>query len=571
MGNWLRKLRIGEKIGIGFGIVGLLFLGVIWQYHVTLRDALQDYRQLEDVYGVRKTQAMAIENNILRAQREQKNFIISRDETAAEAVLAHLQQAREADEILRTVDPDSAIRIENLVDNYEQRFQSVFAAWRNMGLDHNSGLQGAFRDSAHTMEDMSVQLDVDRLYLLLLQIRRGEKDLGLRREPQYQEKVKRLVQLFQAELAASQLDEDFKARLRQEIDTYRQTFDQYADRVLDDPGPVDGKGPFRDAAHRIEALLGARYLPNLGEKVLQLRRREKDYLLRYDKTYVDMAIAQLEEIEVQVAASDVAATYKAHFAGLLNNYRRDFLALVEQNDSIKALHDEMMAAVADISSLVETNVANAELAMAEMRQSIDAATARSERVMFWIVALATLLGILLAFAITYGIAHPLRKMSGLLDQVAAEEPAERMHFYPGGRDEVNAMAGSVNAIADHKARFIAWWKASMREADACQSIEALISEPHAIELRRDAEEELRQAVTARTQLLGRQFDKLYQLGDQIVDSAKRLLREHGHGPAGDEINRIQLSARSMQTVLEMAAAPEILHRHAGRAEANESE
>ena len=169
MGNWLRKLRIGEKIGIGFGIVGLLFLGVIWQYHVTLRNALQDYRQLEDVYGVRKTQAMAIENNILRAQREQKNFLISRDETAAEAVLGHLQQAREADEILRTVDPDSAIRIENLVDNYEQRFQSVVAAWRNMGLDHNSGLQGAFRDSAHTMEDMSVQLDVDRLYLLLLQ------------------------------------------------------------------------------------------------------------------------------------------------------------------------------------------------------------------------------------------------------------------------------------------------------------------------------------------------------------------------------------------------------------------
>ncbi len=560
MSNWLTKFRIGEKIGFGFGVVGLLFLGVIWQYHNTLQDALKDYRQLEDVYGVRKAQAMAIENSILRAQREQKNFILSRDESAADAVFANLQQALEADKTLRTVDPDTANRIEDLVNNYEQRFQSVVAAWRSMGLDHNSGLQGAFRDSAHTMEDMSVQLDVDRLYLLLLQIRRGEKDLGLRREQQYQQKVMQLIRLFSEELAASGLDQNFKRKLLEEVETYRQTFDQYAREVLGDPQPVDGKGPFRDAAHRIEALLDGRYLPNLGEKVLQLRRREKDYLLRHDKTYVDMAIAQLDAIEVQVVASNVNETYKTEFAGLLENYRRDFQALVEQNDSISKLHDDMMAVVAEISDLVETNVSSAELAMADMRLSIDESTARSERLMFWIVVLATLLGVLLAIAITYTIAHPLRKMSGLLDQVAAEDPAERMHFYPGGRDEVNAMAGSVNAIADHKARFIAWWKASMREADAYAGIEKLISEPHTIELRQEAEDELRQAVKERTQLLWRQFDKLYQLADQIVDSAKRQLQEHGHGPAQDELNCIRYSARSMQAILEMASTPEILHR-----------
>jgi HAMP domain-containing protein len=567
MSNWLRKLRIGEKIGFGFGAVGLLFLGVIWQYHNTLQNALEDYRQLEDVYGVRKTQAMAVENNFLRAQREQKNFLLSRDENAAEAVLANLQRALEADETLRTVDPGTAIQIEDLIKNYEQRFRSVVAAWRSMGLDHNTGLQGAFRDSAHTMEDMATQLNVDRLYLLLLQIRRGEKDLGLRREQQYQQKVMQLIQLFSEELTASGLDENFKAGLLQEVAAYRETFNQYAITVLSDPQPVNGKGPFRDAAHRIEALLDARYLPDLGEKVLQLRRREKDYLLRHDNTYVDMAMAQLDEIEVQVASSNVTETYKTQFEELLRFYRRDFLALVEQNDSISELHDDMMAVVAEISSLIETNVGSAELAMADMRLSIDQSTTHSEKVMFWIVALATLLGILLTIAITYTIAHPLRKMSGLLDQVAAEEPAERMPFYPGGRDEVNAMAGSVNAIADHKTRFIAWWKASMREADAYASIEKLISEPHAIEFRHEAEDELRQAVKARKQLLWRQFDKLYQLSDQIVDSAKQLLQDYGQGTAQDELNRIRYSARSMQAILEMASAPEILQRDNARGKA----
>ena len=77
MGILSRKLRIGEKIGFGFGIVGLLFLGVVWQYHNTLQSALTEYRQLDDVYGTRKSQALAIENNMLRSQRAERNFILS--------------------------------------------------------------------------------------------------------------------------------------------------------------------------------------------------------------------------------------------------------------------------------------------------------------------------------------------------------------------------------------------------------------------------------------------------------------------------------------------------------------
>lgn len=51
MGKWFRQLRIGKKIGFGFGIVGLLFLGVIWGYHSTLPQALTDYRQLYDTHA----------------------------------------------------------------------------------------------------------------------------------------------------------------------------------------------------------------------------------------------------------------------------------------------------------------------------------------------------------------------------------------------------------------------------------------------------------------------------------------------------------------------------------------
>ena len=54
MGRFASKLRIGEKIGFGFGLVGLLFLGVIWQYHNTLHRSLTDYRQLQDIFAAKR-------------------------------------------------------------------------------------------------------------------------------------------------------------------------------------------------------------------------------------------------------------------------------------------------------------------------------------------------------------------------------------------------------------------------------------------------------------------------------------------------------------------------------------
>ena len=291
-----------------------------------------------------------------------------------------------------------------------------------------------------------------------------------------------------------------------------------------------------------------------------MRRREKDYLLRHDTHYVDMTIDELDQIAAQLEAATISGEDKTRFIFLLNNYRRDFLALVKQNERISRLHDQMLIAVSEIDDLVEVNVNDADQAMTAMRLDIDDSTARSEQALMWVVVVATLLGIFLGFAITLPIARPLRRMAGLLDQLASEEPVERVRFFPGGRDEVNAMAGSVNAMADHKLGFLAWWEASMREADACGRFEALIQEPHSVEDRQDAEEEFRQAVLARKELLWQQYSKMHQHVDRIIDKTEGLLKHTRSGNTEIELNTIRYSARSVQTILEMASAPEIWKR-----------
>lgn len=553
------KLRIGEKIGVGFGLVGLLFLGVIWQYHHTLQRALSDFQQLQEVFGAKKSYALAIEDSMLEARRAEKNFLLSKDERFIEEVEKHVARVLELDAELKKIDAQGALtgkRIDELIQTYLRRFLAIAEAWRNKGLDHNSGLQGAFRNSVHELEALAGRFKVGGLYLQLLQIRRGEKDLGLRRERQYSDKVLLLLREFEQKVAESELDIGMKQQLRQEIETYRQAFDAYARDVLAQRDIHGGKGPFRQAAHRIEALLKSHYIPDLERNILQLRRREKDYLLRGDSRYVELARQEIERMTHQVSGAAVASEDKARLTGLLEDYQRDFLALVEQNKRIERLQAEMREAVRQIAPMVRNNVHDANRAMQEMAAEIHAASRADARLMLRVAAFAALLGVVAVVIVTRRIARPLRRMAGLLDQVAYEEPMERIAVIPGGRDEVNAMAESVNAMADHKAHFLAWWKTSMREAESLRKLrDSTAKTPGgraALAADREAAEyELQAAQQAKADLLHHMYREIAGHTRSIVDHAERLLETHPHGDKFDETKAVEQSGKKVLAIVDM--------------------
>ncbi|MCP4286060.1 MAG: HAMP domain-containing protein [Gammaproteobacteria bacterium] len=554
MGKIARNLRIGEKIGFGFGLVALIFLIVIWQYHNTLQKSLHDYRSLQTIYVAKKVDMLTIESGMREARRAEKDFLLQRKEAFALEVDDHLQRALQTAADLGGIDSQSAPiagRIKTLIGDYRQKFQATVDAWRKKGLDHNSGLQGAFRDAVHELEAMAGHFNVDNLYLQLLQIRRGEKDLGLRREQQYQERVRRLLAEFETRTNASELEESIKSLLLEEIKVYRDSFERYADAALSNADIRGGKGPFRQAAHRIEAVMNSHRIPDLASNILQLRRREKDYLLRDDKVYVDMALKQLEQIHAMVEPSAISPDQRRLFLTLLENYQRDFLALVEHNDLIGHMTAEMNRAVSEINELVEKNVEIANQMMDRMATEIDASSGEKERFMLWSVAIATLLGIFFANSITLRIVRPLRSMAGILDKLAYEEPGERLPFFPEGRDEINSMAGSVNTMADNKSQFISWWKSSMQEATACGNLESVLTESTNDPVRRNAEKEFRDALSERHSLMFDQYRKLNSLNRKVIEQADSLQNEGHVGQTQASINAIRYSSRSIRTIIEM--------------------
>lgn len=526
------RLRIGEKIGLATALVGLILLGVIGFYDINLRGVVSDLRKLSAVYGARQSYAFEIESRLEAMRGAQERFLLTRDLVYVNETRRQANLLLEKAAALAAIDESSlatATEIQTRAREFLERFEAIVAAWEAKGLDEVSGLQGAFRSAAHELQERSREYNVDRLYLLLLQIRRSEKDLALRREAKYEAKVVDLVDGLSEAIAKSDLPAPVQQTLSDEVATYREAFGRYAEGILAGADPAEGKGDYRDAAHRIEAILNAHYVPFLETRILELRRREKDYLLRGDEQYVRMVAEIASEIRAQITAAAIAATDQERLTTLLDAYLRDFNALVDQARSIASLTTEMDSARALITPLVATNLDEASRSMSEMSSRVIALSAERARLGLMIAAGASLLGALLAGLIIARIVRPVREMAGLLDQLTRRNPTERIAVDPEGRDEINAMAISLNTMADHQATFLDWWRSSMQEAIALRERHEATTE----EERFEAAEEVRRAALAKLQQLNQITGRLTQHAGSVLSLAERIELDRGRLTSGD--------------------------------------
>ena len=253
-----------------------------------------------------------------------------------------------------------------------------------------------------------------------------------------------------------------------------------------------------------------------------------------------------EDIREQIEGSEIAAGDKGMLKGLLADYERDFLALVGQNDLIDELDREMREAAGRITPLVRQNLEEAKSTMDRMEVAIAESSEETQRINLIIVAAAAALGVFLATLITLRIVRPVRQMAGLLDRLTHESPSERIATVPGARDEINAMAESLNTMADHRANFVSWWKASMDEAIALRELneaESGESDEASQELRSAAMDRLRQINAIRAQLV-EQTQRMLAAARQLAAAAK--------GPSTvSQAHAVEQSAQQIASLLEV--------------------
>jgi len=117
-----------------------------------------------------------------------------------------------------------ATSLRTVINFYETRFHNVVACQRNLGFNEDDGFQGKLRRAVHSVEQRLAELNQPRLTTLMLMMRRHEKDVILRGEDKYGDKLVDQEAEFEAALAQAGLPADVKSQILELIRAYKSSF-----------------------------------------------------------------------------------------------------------------------------------------------------------------------------------------------------------------------------------------------------------------------------------------------------------------------------------------------------------
>lgn len=228
-----RNLRVGKKLTLGFGVVVLLLGAAGLLALSSLRSAEESYSGLFDNELAMKDHAAAAETMMLQCRRDEKDFLLRHDLKYSENLHEEAKRLKEStsaiQEIARAVSDDEveqfATNILAHCDEYVQAFDQVVESWGRRGLDHESGLQGEFRAVVRDLEEQVKAIDEKEIQVLLLQVRRSEKDYLLRGTDTYVTKTHENLLALTEKAEALGLPTTQIADIRESLKTYKDGFD----------------------------------------------------------------------------------------------------------------------------------------------------------------------------------------------------------------------------------------------------------------------------------------------------------------------------------------------------------
>jgi methyl-accepting chemotaxis protein len=230
------RIMLTHKIAAigGIGLLGVALVGGIYlveskvqSKHLRAADQASAMSALNDGLGIK----------MLESRRAEKDFLLRND-------LKYVDRVKELSELierdfkkLQTLGEEAGLNdlsrqvetARNGFKTYVGHFVTIADAKRRLGLDENSGLEGALRGSVHAIETKLGEVDAPTLAIKMLMMRRHEKDFMLRRDPKYGADIKKRGAEFTTAMEATNLPEIVTADLSQKLAAYQRDFAAWMD------------------------------------------------------------------------------------------------------------------------------------------------------------------------------------------------------------------------------------------------------------------------------------------------------------------------------------------------------
>ncbi|WP_271623466.1 hypothetical protein [Bradyrhizobium sp. CCBAU 11430] len=207
--RWGFRIGLREQMAV-LGISGVLVTGVICAAALHYASIVQREASASNEL---KARVVSLSQSFLESGQIATEFLRKPSEmsveTHADLVDRQLEELGRVEKLIGELPEDDPLRqaasLRPVINLYATRFGNVVAAQRNLGFNENEGFQGKLRTAVHAVEERLSQVNQPRLMILMLMMRRHEKDFILRGEEKYGDQLSAREMEFEAELAQATL------------------------------------------------------------------------------------------------------------------------------------------------------------------------------------------------------------------------------------------------------------------------------------------------------------------------------------------------------------------------------
>ncbi|WP_405598695.1 MULTISPECIES: methyl-accepting chemotaxis protein [unclassified Pseudoalteromonas] len=220
--NFLQNLTIKRRLQLNAIVVGLamivLLCVIIFESRTTL--------------NLNKTIQLAEELNVhsLALRNHEKNFLFYKQEDSLAEFEMNFKQLSIKITKLKQLMTQQGIsaaqleRFEQLINSYNNDFNTVTTLQKEIGLTPKDGLYGKLRSAVHEVEVLLKEQENYKLLSSMLQLRRSEKDFMLRFDDKYLGRFNESINTFKQQIASADLLSSYKTQITPLIDTYQNEF-----------------------------------------------------------------------------------------------------------------------------------------------------------------------------------------------------------------------------------------------------------------------------------------------------------------------------------------------------------
>jgi len=288
----------------------------------------------------------------------------------------------------------------------------------------------------------------------MLLLRRHEKDFLARGDEKYVSRFEDVAQRIieqQSALDAMFIESGVDVKAFSNLTTlfgdYRNKFVKLVDakKAMGLSHDQGLEGQLRSAVHDIETALKTLDQPAIMVTMLQLRRHEKDFMLRLDAKYIERFDTTISTLTSQLQSAQISNREKQSLTNLAEVYRSKFSDYVAQQQRIGLSSEEGI--LGEMRRTIHQTETKLEAMVSSMSQQTESLLTKVEWLITSLFVVIAVIASLVAWRVGASINRPLAVIREAMLEIDRSRDLSLRVTYQG-KDEIGDVARSINQMLE---------------------------------------------------------------------------------------------------------------------------